>query len=321
MPAPPRPCPACGADGPPEAFVAREMMFGTREPFTYLECPACGCVRIAEVPDDLGAHYPDGYYSFGAPPTGRLQRLAKRQRLRHALGLAAPGGAALTARYGPSPIGAWLAPLGLPLDADVLEVGCGAGHLLFELRDAGFTSLVGVDPFTPRAVSRRGVRVLRRSVHEVEGAFDLVMFHHTFEHLPDPAETLGQAARLTRPGGRVLLRVPVADSFAFRTYGADWVQLDAPRHLFLHTRASIGHLAERAGLALASVEWDSSALQFWGSEQYRRDVPLFDPSSHAVDPATSAFSADVIADYQAQAEALNRAGDGDQAVFTLVREG
>lgn len=314
-------CRVCGAPGPHPALVAREMMFGSREPFEYLACGTCGCVQIAEAPDDLSAHYPADYYSFGAPAPGRLKRLAKRQRLRHTLGLPALGGALLTRRFGPSHAASWLGLVRPALDDRILDVGTGAGGLLFELRDAGFRSLTGADPYTPREVDARGVRVLRRTVHEVEGAFDLVMFHHTFEHLPDPAETLDSARRLLGRGGRILLRVPVADSYAFRTYGADWVQLDAPRHLFLHTADSVGRLAGGAGLEVRAVLHDSSAFQFWGSEQYRRGVPLSDPRSYGVDPAASPFTPAEIADWERRAAELNRAGDGDQACFVLAPTG
>lgn len=300
-------------------LVAREMMYGTREPFEYVECGSCGCLQIAEVPADLSPYYPAGYYSYDAPSRGRVRRLLKRQRLRYALGLPSPGGAALTRRYGLSPIGRWLAPLRLPLDARVLEVGCGAGHLLFEMRDAGFTSLTGGDPFTPEETHSRGVRVLRRSVHEVEGTFDAVMLHHTFEHLPDPQETLRSVRRLLRPGGQALLRIPVADSYACREYRADWVQLDAPRHLFLHTEASVRRLAAEADLAVTDIVHDSSAFQLWGSEQYRMDIPLYAEGSHAVDPAASPFTADEIRAYERRADELNRLGDGDQACYYLTR--
>lgn len=295
------------------------MMYGTREPFDYVECGACGCLQIAEVPADLGRHYPADYYSFGAPPTSRVQRWAKRQRLRHALGLRAAGGALLARRYGRSPIGAWLAPMRLALDARVLEAGSGAGHLLLELRDAGFTDLTGVDPFLPAEHTEPGLRLLRQTLRQTEGTFDAVMLHHTFEHLPDPAETFRAIHERLRPGGQALIRLPVADSLAFRTYAADWVQLDAPRHLFLHTRESLAQLAADADLAVEHIVCDASAFQFWGSEQYRLDIPLSAPTSHAVDPGASPFSPGQIRAWERQTEALNHSGDGDQACVYLRR--
>ncbi|MDT0633170.1 class I SAM-dependent methyltransferase [Rubrivirga sp. S365] len=312
-------CRVCGAPGPHPALVAREMMYGTRERFEYFACAVCGCLQIAHVPADLSAYYPADYYSFGAEAPGPLRRLAKRQRLRHALGLPSLGGALLTRRYGAPYVGRWLAPLRPALDSRILDVGSGAGHVLFELRDAGFTSLTGADPYAPDEVDSGGVRILQQSIHEVEGTFDLVMLHHTFEHLADPAETLASAERLLRSGGQVLLRIPVADSYAFRTYGAAWVQLDAPRHLFLHTRDSIGRLAAGAGLEVRAVTCDSSAFGLWGSEQYRQDIALRDPRSYEVDPAASPFSPADVEAFERQAAALNRAGHGDQACFTLAR--
>ena len=46
--------------------LAREMMFGLRESFRYLECAACGCVQLLEVPDDFATYYPPTYYSFAS---------------------------------------------------------------------------------------------------------------------------------------------------------------------------------------------------------------------------------------------------------------
>ena len=114
-----------------------------------------------------------------------------------------------------------------------------------------------------------------------------------------------------------MVRTPIADSWAWRFYGVDWVQLDAPRHLFIHTRRSMHMLAARAGLAVSRVFLDSQALQFWGSEQYRRDVPLRDPRSYAEDQKTNLFSPSQIKDFERRAKRLNRQGLGDSAGFVL----
>ena len=53
---------------------------------------------------------------------------------------------------------------------------------------------------------------------------------------------------------------------AFERYREHWPDPDAPRHLYLHTRASMRRLAER------HVESDSTPARFIGSELYRRDI-------------------------------------------------
>src|SRR5262249_6924860 len=144
----------------------------------------------------------------------------------------------------------------------------------------GFRRLTGVEPYIERDITySRDVKILKRSIEDVEGAFDFIMFHHSFEHIGKPLSTSRGAYRLLAPGGRVMIRIPVSDSEAWRIYGTDWVQLDAPRHLFLHTRNSIQVLSHSAGLTLDEVVCDSNDFQFWGSEFYRRDIPLRDVST------------------------------------------
>jgi hypothetical protein len=145
------------------------------------------------------------------------------------------------------------------------------------------------------------------------------MFHHSFEHLADPAETLRQVEARLAPGGRCLIRLPLADSEAWAQYGVDWVQLDAPRHLFLHTRRSLALLAEGAGLEIEAVEHDSYALQFWGSEQYRRDIPLMSEQSYRWGAGAPVFTTEQIAGWATESERLNREGRGDQAAVYLRR--
>ena len=133
----------------------------------------------------------------------------------------------------------------------------------------------------------------------------------------DPSGVLSRLHRVVKPDGVALIRIPVVSSQAWRTYGVDWVQLDAPRHLFLHSEKSMRILAERTGFSISDVIHDSSAFQFWGSEQYRRDIPLMSESSYDRDPKRSIFSKEEIARFDAQAAELNAQGDGDSACFYL----
>ena len=161
--------------------------------------------------------------------------------------------------------------------------------------------------------------MVRRQVSEMDGAYDLVMLHHSLEHIPDQVQALREAARLVRPSGAVLVRIPVADSWAWRHYGVDWVQLDAPRHLYLHTRRSLAVVASAAGLRLTRVIHDSEPLQFWGSELYRRGIPLLEPATMKPPGSPSTSSLARSGTSGSAARALNAAGEGDQACFYLHR--
>jgi SAM-dependent methyltransferase len=319
------PCRVCGNGDGNRAFTAREMMHGTRDVFEYAECARCGSLQIAEVPADLAPYYPGGYYAYQpsrAPRPGPVKRWLKHRWARAQMGGATPLGRALVRRFGRLPLYDWLRDGGVRFGDRVLDVGCGMGHDLVEMSDAGFGHLLGVDPFIPETVSYPGgLRVLRAGVHELSGAFDFVMLNHSLEHVADPVAMLGHVRRLLRAGGTAMVRVPVAGSAAWHTYGPDWVQLDPPRHLFVPTVRGMEILAGAAGLRVRRVVFDSTAFQFWASEQYRRGIPLHAPQSYLVDPAASPFTSEQIRGYEEEARALNRRGRGDQACFYLEQGG
>ena len=297
------------------------MMFGTRQPFLYVQCATCDGLQLTDIPSDMSSYYPSDYYSFSnvtesnAPP--KYVRVFVR-RLQRAL---ADGGMDAAASAMASVLGAPATPpemehIQLSAGARILDVGCGSGHLLRTLRDVGYRNLNGVDPFLPKSLTfRGGVTVRRAQLAEMHGKYDLVMMHHVFEHLENPLEMLRDAAKLLAPGGRILLRFPSVPCEVFDVFGADWVQLDAPRHLQIVSRVGMDSLAVRAGLRVSSWTQDSTPMQFWGSEQYQRDIPLRDSRSFASD--SSVIGTAQMKEYQARSAELNRTGRGDQSVVVL----
>ncbi|MDZ7771565.1 MAG: class I SAM-dependent methyltransferase [Balneolaceae bacterium] len=302
-------------------FRVREMMFGSREPFDYVRCTGCGCVQLANIPDDLSAYYPPDYYAHRREEgESLLKSLLTERRNRYALWGDSLPGKWLYRRYPNVPLRS-LSLLPLDLDTRILDVGCGRGDLLRELHELGFRNLLGVDPFNPEPIRyENGLTIRNGELEEVEGDWDLIMMHHAFEHVPDPREVLYRIQQLLAPGGWCLIRIPMSSSYAFEHFGEQWVQWDAPRHCYLHTPESMKVLARQSGLHLQGVSYDSTAFQFWGSLQYEQDIPLNDERSHAVNPGNSMFSRRQIETFSRRADALNRIGRGDQAVFLLGRQ-
>ena len=283
-------------------------MFGTREEFPYYECARCGCLWIARVPDDLSRQYGAGYYS--------LKESALRMFVRRHPALYR---AAHYARHhGPPSLPEWWPSKQLSLDAAILDVGSGVGRLLLHLKSLGYTNLVGVDPFIAEDIRLpNGPAIFKRSIEEIDGQFELVIMNHSLEHIADSRRVFDELKRLLAPSGLAVIRTPVASSFAWRKYGPDWVQLDAPRHLVVHTVDSIGALSKTSALSLEAVTHDSTAFQFWGSEQYRRDIPLMDTRSYLISARNSIFTRSEIDEFTRRAKELNQRGEGDQASFYL----
>lgn len=300
-------------------FRVLEMQFGTRQEFDYFECGNCGCLQIAKIPADMSPHYPDQYYTVQPLSENKYRGLKGDLRVW-------PFAASLfprlpfnwfLSRLIPQKHFACLADLNPKPSWRVLDVGCGNGkHFIYPLRRIGFEKAAGCDPFISAPLTyQNGLNIAKKTILDLNGTacFDLITFHHSFEHIPNPAETLGQVSRLLADNSLCVIRIPTSTSYAWQHYGIHWVQLDAPRHLFLHSVESMRRLAETAGLKVAKIAYDSDYFQFWGSENYQKGIPLCDQKK----------GKGLAWQYlrwrlNRRAHKLNRQGRGDQAVFVLT---
>jgi len=92
----------------------------------------------------------------------------------------------------------------------LLEVGCGRGHLLRLMQDAG-ANASGVD-LNPQAIAQGEANAMAvasaSSLPFPDAYFDALVSVHAIEHLPDLDAALAEMVRVVRPGGRLLLIYP-----------------------------------------------------------------------------------------------------------------
>ncbi len=133
----------------------------------------------------------------------------------------------------------------------LLDVGCGSGEFLSKARSCGWEVVgVEIDPKAIKICQRRGIDVRIGSIDSLDASrekFDGITIRHVIEHLHDPITVLKNCYKLLKPGGWIWIETPNMNSEGYRLYGADWRDLDPPRHLILFNPSSLRNALEQAG--------------------------------------------------------------------------
>jgi SAM-dependent methyltransferase len=323
-------CRLCDSAEEHREFEVSEMMFGLKDRFAYFQCSNCECIQAAEIIDDLTRYYPQDYFSLMSNHPGEMESwpvpdwcatMTGGPIVKYLEILRDPTkdwDRILTERV----VDYYLSGVNPARDWRILDVGTANGEFLRSLRRVGFTGqLTGIEPYIERDIEfEDGVQIKKGTIFDLdlEQEWDLITFHHSFEHVPNPLEVLRAASRLLSKEGVCLIRTPIVPCHAWEHYGVNWISLDAPRHYFIPSAKSMRILAERSNLFLKDVIYDSTAFQFWASEQYVRDIPFYSERSFTLNPMNSTIPLAQLPIFEMRAEALNREGRGDQAAFYLT---
>jgi SAM-dependent methyltransferase len=316
-------CRICDTGNNTEEYELNEMMFGLNERFAYFKCSNCGCLQIKDFPDNMEKYYPPEYLNY--PPVKRslLKEYLMNSRENAVLSGKGIFGKLLKTVFGfTDPNLLWALEAKINIDDSILEVGPGKGELLLKLKRAGFKNLLGVDAFIEKdIIYDDNCKIIKMDFSQLDNLkFDWIMLHHSFEHLKDPVQTFEKLNSLLNPNGNVLIRIPVIDSYAWEKYKTNWIQLDPPRHFFLHSKKSIEYLSSRFNFKIYKIFYDSTAFQFIGSDQYIKHIPLISSKSYYVNPNDSIFTNDIINNYSNKAKELNTNKLGDTACYFLKKE-
>lgn len=300
-------CLACGNSKDNSYFIANEKMHGMGGEFEYMSCGTCKSLQLVHIPDDLSPYYPVNYYAFGTlVPSSRLKNLLKNFRKRlFDLGIW---------KFDHPEYYKWLAPLNLNKENHIADIGCGNGQLVYEMKCTGFKNLFGFDPYLPKEITLRGLELKKRNVLEISGQFDVIMLHHSFEHMEKPIEVMEKINSLLNKGGKLLIRVPVTDAEVWNNEGTDWFQLDAPRHFFIPSKKAMQILGQKTGFTLTQIIFDSNEFQFIITDMYKNEQTL---SGNYPEKWTDRKTR---THYRQKARELNMAHKGDQACFYFEKK-
>ena len=240
-------CNLCGATD----FV----VVGARDreglPLRTVLCRVCGLVwtnprpSIAEMNAYYETAYRTDYKGQSAPPLRKIVRgflgaASRKRRLVTYLPSVVP--------HTPD------APFERPR---MLDVGCGAGELVYLMHRAGVDAS-GLEPGVEFADFAR--RVLRVTVQTApvdaakvaEASQHLVTMFHALEHVPDPLAVLRNVRGWLRHGGHLVIEVP---NVAARVQAPSHQYHYA--HLYHFTGSTLAALGERAGLRHVETRYTS----------------------------------------------------------------
>ena len=274
-------CAYCGHGETEPYALLQDWLCGSSGDFAMVRCTKCGLLRQNPRPTRriIGRYYPEEYKPFADTRiedvsfTVRIARMSAEYGLRRRV--------RLVARHQP--------------DGRLLEIGCATGLFLDAAQRLDDWQVQGIEPSAATAEYARqkyGLDVITSSyedTHLESQSYDIVTMWDVLEHLHEPVAAVQDVARILKPSGVFVIKVPHLESLAARFFGRYWAGLDAPRHLYVFPRPLLEGVLQQAGFEILESQcWGgyhifALSLQFWLRSR------LIDPEHSKLDAFVRSF--------------------------------
>lgn len=228
--------------------------------FDVYRCPNCKqaqttpLLRDEDLPSLYGKYYPRREIDIEA-----LQRQVGNP--------ADPAEISKRRRNGTDNQGQYIARPGMK----VLDYGCGAGASLLEIEALGAEAYgIEADPNVQQVIDKLGLRIHIGTLDDApfDGVlFDLIVLNQVLEHIPHPETLLEKLRARLKPGGKLVLSFPNADSIFARFFKRTWINWHIPYHLHHFNPNSARLFLERCGWKVVSLRTITPNL--WTVLQFR----------------------------------------------------
>jgi len=179
----------------------------------------------------------------------------------------------------------------VPRGSDVLEIGCGTGDLLEQLKQKNDCRVFGIELNAQAAgtARTRGVPIYEGTLHDLsqnqDARFDVICHFQVLEHVSDPNRFIADCLVLLKNSGYLLIGVPDRDGF---------IRLDPigllnrpPHHISWWNGQVFKHVADRYAIKLLNLAYEPLAgyhLKWYLNLQLRRIpyIPILSDAIHRV---------------------------------------
>lgn len=248
-------CPICNTASFWLLFKTKDFRYSCRggpKSFDLVKCEKCGVIYVNPRPTrrDIGKFYPKTYYSSAL---GRLVNWVVEK---------------IMTLYR---IIACKSVLKYKKSGKILDIGCGTGDFLYEIKKRGFRTIgIDISPEACRQARQKKLRVFNKELEDCsfpKKSFDVVTLWHVLEHLHDPREVIRKIGKILKDDGLLVIEVPNIKSFSFKLFGKYFFHLDVPRHLFHWSHETLSDLLKLEGFMVVEVSYPrfSSILSLFRS--------------------------------------------------------
>jgi len=149
----------------------------------------------------------------------------------------------------------YIDPLNLPKDSKILDLGCGPGYFLDEMKTRGYTDLTGVT-LSPgdikicedngHTIKKYDLSFLPQNEGYYDESVDFLFLRHALEHSPYPIFSLMEYNRVLKQFGKIYIEVPQP--------GCERRHEDNLNHYSILGKEQLGALIVRTGFNIDKFE-------------------------------------------------------------------